>query len=161
MCAVETCSMRSGRDKGVCMFRFPKDPKLKKTWVIKCRRENYVVTKHSKVCEKHFEDSDFVVSRAFAASVGYDMNLRLQLKPDAVPTIIPEPKSKTSSSSKRKLPRISMAWEKRRRLEVKYFNLINGICCHCMSQTNIHLSVYVHCLFCTVHILCYGVCIYV
>jgi len=26
ICAVATCSMRSGRDKSVCVFRFPKDP---------------------------------------------------------------------------------------------------------------------------------------
>ena len=122
MCAVATCSTRSGRDKGVCMFRFPKDSKLKQTWFIKCRRKNYIVNEHSRVCEKHFDDSDFVVSRAFAASLGYNMNFRLQLKPDAVPVTIPEPKSKIPPSSKRKQPPKSMTWEKRRRLEVKYFS---------------------------------------
>jgi len=84
------------------MFTFPKDPKLRQTWIFKCRRENYSLTKHSKVCEKHFKDSDFVLSRASAAP-GYNMNFQLQLKPDAVPCIIPEPKCKAPSSSKRKL----------------------------------------------------------
>jgi len=32
------------------------------------------------VCEKHFEDSDFVASRAFAVFLGYDMKFQLQLK---------------------------------------------------------------------------------
>jgi len=86
------------------MFSFPKDHKLRQAWISKCRRENYILTKHSRVCEKHFEGSDFVLSRAFAASIGYSMNFQLQLKPDAVPSIILKPKSKTPSSSKSKLP---------------------------------------------------------
>jgi len=60
--------------------------------------------KHSRVSEKHINDSDCVLRRAFAAS-GYDKNFQLQLQPDAVSSIIPEPK-------KRKLQRRSTAWEK-------------------------------------------------
>jgi len=71
---------------------FPKDLKPRQAWIFKCRRENYNLTKHSRVCEKHFNDSDFVISRAFAASIGYNMNFQLQLQPDTVPSIIPRTK---------------------------------------------------------------------
>jgi len=87
--AVATCNMRSGRDKSDCMHAFPKDPKLRQAWIFKCQRENYNLTMHSRVCEKHFNDSDFVLSRAFAVSIGYKMNFQLQLQPDALPSIIP------------------------------------------------------------------------
>jgi len=92
---------------------------------------HYIVNEHARVSEKHFADSDFVVSRTFAASLEDNRNFMLQLKPDAVPTILPEPKSKTPSSSKRKLPRTSMALEKRRRLEVKHFSSVDDIRCGC------------------------------
>jgi len=93
VCAVATCSMSGGRDKSVCMFAFPKDPKLRQAWIFKCWKENYNLTKHSRVCEKRFNDSDFVLSRAFSASIGYNMNFQLQLQPDAVPSIIPRTKT--------------------------------------------------------------------
>jgi len=54
---------------------------LRQAWIFKCRRKNYNLTKHSRICEKHFNDSDFLLSRAFAASVGYSMNFQLQLHP--------------------------------------------------------------------------------
>jgi len=123
-CAVATCSTRSGQDEDVCMFRFPKDPKLKQTWFIKCRRENYIVNEHARVSKKYCR---FWFRRTFAASLGYNRTFRL-IKPDAVLTILPEPKSKTPSLTKRKLPRTSMALEKRRCLEVKYFTSVDDIC---------------------------------
>ena len=129
--SVATCTARSGRDKGICMFRFPKDPKLKQTWFIKRRRENYIVNEHARVSKKHFADSDFVVSGTFAASLGYNRSFRLQIKPGAVPMILPEPKIKIPSSSKRKLPRTLMALENRRRLEVKYFSSVDDMSCGC------------------------------
>jgi len=131
--------------------------KLKQTWFIKYRRENYIINEHARVSEKHFADSDFVVSRTFAASLGYNRKFRLQLKPDAVPTILPEPTSKTPSSSKRKLTRTSMALEKRRRFKVKYFSSIDYICCDCICkyETHTHLTFCVYCLFITVHPLHY------
>jgi len=39
-----------------------------------------IVNEHPMVCEKHFADSDFVASRAFAVFLGYDMKFQLQLK---------------------------------------------------------------------------------
>ena len=58
---------------------------------MKCRRKNHKPSQYAKVCEKHFIDSDFVKSRSFAASMGYTQKLRLQLKSDAVPSVIPKP----------------------------------------------------------------------
>ena len=82
MCAVAACSTTSGKDN-VAMFSFPKAPELRKGWIFKCRRKNYKPSKHAKICEYHFDDSDFVISRSFAASVGFNEKFNLQLKPDA------------------------------------------------------------------------------
>ena len=49
-----------------------------------------------------FVDSDFVMSRAFAASVGFTQKFLLRLKPDAIPTVIPESKLTSTPLRKKK-----------------------------------------------------------
>ena len=129
MCAVATCSTRSGRDN-VSMFHFPNDPKLRKAWVFKCRRKNYKPSKHARICEYHFADSDFVISRSFAASVGFKEKFNLQLKPDAIPSLIPEMKStSTPSRKKKKSPRKPKAVAKRIRIKVNKSKMVSaGLC---------------------------------
>ena len=115
ICAVATCDSRSGRDK-VTFFSFPNNKELSRIWTFKCKRKYYSPSEHAKICKKHFTDSDFVMSSSFAASVGFNGKLRLKLKPDAVPTNIPEPR--TVQVKKKKSPRKSKAIAKRRHLEV-------------------------------------------
>ena len=115
ICAVATCDSCSGRDK-VAFFSFPKNKELCCMWTFKCKRKYCSPSKHAKICEKHFTDSDFVTSSSFAASVGFNGKLRLKLKPDAVPIIIPEPK--TVQVKKKKSPQKSRAIAKHRHLEV-------------------------------------------
>ena len=134
MCAVATCSTRSGRDN-VAMFTFPKEPKLRKAWIFKCRRKNYKPSKHAKICEYHFVDSDFVLSRSFAVSVGFNEKFNLQLKPEAIPSLIPEPKStSTLLRKKKKSPRKSKAVAKRRRLKVNKSKIVSAGLCVCSTK---------------------------
>ena len=55
-------------------------------------KKNFISSQHSRVCEKHFVDTDFIMSCLFAESVGYTQRLLLQLKSHAVPTVIPDSK---------------------------------------------------------------------
>ena len=79
--------------------------------------------------EEHFDDSDFVISRSFAASVEFNEKFNLQLKPDAIPSLIPEPKSTCIPlRKKKKSPRKSKAVAKRRRLEVNNSQVVLLVC---------------------------------
>ena len=121
-CAVATCNVRSGRDKDVAFFGFPESPNLRKAWIWKCGRKGLKPSKHAKVCEAHFVDSDFIVSRSFADSLNFCQKLRLRLKPDAIPSIIAKPKKISKLLQKKnKSPRKSKALEKRQRLKVNVF----------------------------------------
>ena len=122
LCAVATCNVRSGRDKDVAFFGFPESPNLRKAWIWKCGRKGFKPSKHAKVCEAHFVDSDVIVSRSFADSLNFCQKLRLRLKPDAIPSIIPKPKKISKLLQKKnKSPRKPKALEKRQRLKVIVF----------------------------------------
>ncbi|KAK3107158.1 hypothetical protein FSP39_008328 [Pinctada imbricata] len=94
MCSAFNCNTRPGQ--GLAMFHYPKDPRLRKLWIEKLKRKNFSPSNHGKLCEKHFVETDFVVSREFAKSIGFDQK-KLRLKDDAVPSIfaLPEQQKKT------------------------------------------------------------------
>ena len=79
MCTAGTCNFRSGRDKKIAFFSFLKKLDLRRIWILKCQKKYFSPTTHSRVCEKHFFESDFVLSRSFAKSLGYEKTLRLHL----------------------------------------------------------------------------------
>ena len=59
-CVVYNCSTSSNVDKYVPFFSFPKDNARQKIWIHYCQRMNFVVTKHSRICGKHFSPIQFV-----------------------------------------------------------------------------------------------------
>ncbi|KAM9322935.1 uncharacterized protein KZ484_020994 isoform 1-T2 [Pholidichthys leucotaenia] len=64
---------------GKQLFRFPKDPVRKKKWVVNCRRD-LEPSLHSRLCEDHFEPSQFEeIARSAAGGK--------KLKPNAIPTL--------------------------------------------------------------------------
>lgn len=100
LCAAFGCNSRSDSDK-ISFFQFPKDEKLRKRWIDKLNRgatstKKFVPT-HHKLCAKHFEESEFVISVSFAESIGFSEKVRPRLKDDAVPTIFqyPQPGKRT------------------------------------------------------------------
>ncbi|KAI4873698.1 hypothetical protein NFI96_027449 [Prochilodus magdalenae] len=75
-CSVPLCSVSSRYNSVVSFHSFPEEETLRKKWLVKIRRENFTVTKHTKVCSTHFTESDFVVGTS-----------RRRLKKGSVPTV--------------------------------------------------------------------------
>ncbi|XP_072297064.1 uncharacterized protein [Eucyclogobius newberryi] len=76
-CSAPHCS--NSTSIGKQLFRFPKDPARKKKWVVNCRRD-FEPTPHSRLCEDHFERSQYEeIARSPAGGK--------KLKPNAIPTI--------------------------------------------------------------------------
>jgi len=48
-CTAVNCS--NTRKKGFRLFRFPRDPKRRKTWLQNCRRDKWQPTDSSELCE--------------------------------------------------------------------------------------------------------------
>ncbi|CAI6348378.1 unnamed protein product [Macrosiphum euphorbiae] len=62
-CCVEKCSSRGNRKANspgkLHFFGFPSDEVKKQMWVKAIKRENFVPTRYSKICSKHFTNNDF------------------------------------------------------------------------------------------------------
>lgn len=59
---------------------------VKKIWIHYCHRKDFIVTKHSRICGKHFSPNQYSRYPPRLAELGYP-NARAQLKEDAVPDI--------------------------------------------------------------------------
>ncbi|KAM9777908.1 zinc finger MYM-type protein 4-like [Neosynchiropus ocellatus] len=57
-CCVPQCTASSRFNSFLSFHKFPKDPELKKIWVIKTRRDTKPSTKHGRVCSLHFPSGD-------------------------------------------------------------------------------------------------------
>ncbi|XP_075743482.1 THAP domain-containing protein 2-like [Rhipicephalus microplus] len=72
-CCVPGC--RGNYDSGpkVRVFAFPKDEARKKSWIKAIPRKDFTPSIHSKVCELHFLEADFItkLSHFDAASGGH------------------------------------------------------------------------------------------
>ncbi|KAM3604426.1 uncharacterized protein V6R79_010940 [Siganus canaliculatus] len=76
-CSAPNCS--NSTTAGKQLFRFPKDPDRKKKWVSNSRRD-FEPTPHSRLCQDHFEESQFeAIARSSAGGK--------KLKPNAIPTL--------------------------------------------------------------------------
>ncbi|XP_039590497.1 52 kDa repressor of the inhibitor of the protein kinase [Polypterus senegalus] len=87
-CSAPNCS--NSTTIGKQLFRFPKDPVRMQKWVINCRRD-FLPTPCSRLCEDHFEESQFEeIARSPAGG--------RKLKPNAIPTLfdVPDPPSPIS-----------------------------------------------------------------
>ncbi|XP_064215744.1 THAP domain-containing protein 5 isoform X2 [Tribolium castaneum] len=74
-CCAYGCTQRATK-KGVTFHAFPRDPALRKKWVIAINRDNFVPTENSRICGKHFQDSDYIIQ------IG-----KKRLENDAVPSV--------------------------------------------------------------------------
>ena len=78
--------------KGVSLFKFPEDSKLKKAWtqqVQRTRNKWKGPSAYSAVCSEHFTENCFEVSSLVSKQMGLKMKQRL--KPDGIPTIFARP----------------------------------------------------------------------
>lgn len=106
-CVAAGCS-KTHRD-GVQLFLFPKDARLKQMWAAEVRktRDKWQPTKHSVLCNEHFEDFCFEKETSLSKAMGLG-KWKPRLKCDAVPTIFKKP------SLKRKIPAAEPEPKKRR-----------------------------------------------
>ncbi|CAN8020467.1 unnamed protein product [Ixodes persulcatus] len=83
-CCVPLCKQRGVRDASgnkVSLFAFPSDPAVRKKWIVAIKRDDdeyFRVTKYTKVCSGHFQQSDYL------PKVAGD---RRFLKKEAVPSV--------------------------------------------------------------------------
>lgn len=124
-CAALNCTVKSGQ--GISMYLFPNEPKLRREWTLKMKRDGFEPSQYSKICESHFEKSQFAVDHDVAAAVGFKAKTKMLIT-GAIPTIFDhtDPKSKSKhgkrvATADPDIPtpqRKSKALEKRKRIEV-------------------------------------------
>lgn len=78
-CVVYNCSTCSNVEKNVSFFGFPKDNACKKIWIHYCHRKDFIVTKHSRICGKHFSPNQYSRYPPRLAELGYP-NTRAQMQ---------------------------------------------------------------------------------
>ena len=114
-CIVFGCS--NTQKKGVNLFKFPADDKLRKAWTLQVQRTRDKwkgPTEYSAVCCEHFTEDCFEMSSVMSKKFGLKMKQRL--KPDAIPSIFRRP---TPAKEPKRL-RTSAAFEKRERARVSW-----------------------------------------
>ncbi|RZF35215.1 hypothetical protein LSTR_LSTR014009 [Laodelphax striatellus] len=88
-CVAPKCS--NNISKGYRLFRFPRDSARREIWIQNCRLDNWKPTSTSRLCEAHFESSEWEANR-----IDGGMNL----KPNAIPTIFNVPKTPKKKATK-------------------------------------------------------------
>ncbi|XP_030762468.1 52 kDa repressor of the inhibitor of the protein kinase-like isoform X2 [Sitophilus oryzae] len=92
-CSAINCSNRT--EKGYRLYRFPRNDKNRAKWVHNMRRGgNWQPSEAARLCEKHFEKTQFENKRADG---------KVKLRPNAVPTIfnLPNPPLNTECLKRR------------------------------------------------------------
>lgn len=75
------------------MFRIPKDPNLRKLWLLAIRRVNFTPSKTTVICEKHFTPEDYEVN----------VHGNEVLKKSAVPSVFDFPAHLKKESKQRRV----------------------------------------------------------
>ncbi len=77
-CAVAICRYRrnSSKDSKTLLHRFPRNPSLRKQWILKCFRKDQFNPKNARICSQHFLPTDYFL-------VGNST----KLKSNAIPSI--------------------------------------------------------------------------
>ena len=129
ICAAFGCDSRSGVSQ-VGFHKFPNendDAQRRKTWVDRLNRgetatRKFKPTPHSRLCSKHFEEDQFILSQRFATEIGYVHKVQRKLKDSAVPTIFSENKQ-NQQTEKRVRQSASTIQQKKLKLEVIYSSI--------------------------------------
>nr|CAI5861742.1 unnamed protein product [Callosobruchus analis] len=90
---VPGCNGNYSAAEVVHIFSFPSEEVLRKRWASAIHRDNFIATKNSRICERHFaQESILWISSYYDKSTGKTVTislLRPRLKADAVPTLLP------------------------------------------------------------------------
>ena len=87
---------------GFSLFQFPNNAELRKKWIEQVQRTRYMWNgpgseRSGVYCSPHFKKDYFETSCLLAQSMG--IKKKILLKPDAVPTIFPEPSPSQAAAS--------------------------------------------------------------
>ncbi|XP_035218648.1 THAP domain-containing protein 2-like, partial [Stegodyphus dumicola] len=92
-CCVPNCRGNYPNTEKVQMFSIPKSDSLRSKWLRAIHRQNFIPSNHSKVCEKHFVESDIERTvEHFDEKKGTSIKINLirpRLRKDAVPSQLP------------------------------------------------------------------------
>ena len=94
ICAVAVCP--SPKDSHIIYHSFPKNDLMKKTWVVKCKRDDSFNCRFATVCSNHFLPSDY--ERDLRNEL-LGIPQRKKLKQDAVPSQNLHPLQKIEQAS--------------------------------------------------------------
>ncbi|KAF2893260.1 hypothetical protein ILUMI_12916 [Ignelater luminosus] len=97
-CTAANCTNHSRQ--GFRLFIFPRDPKRRAIWIQNCNRENWVPPKNARLCERHFDPSQFESRRADG---------KHKLKPNAIPTLFDLKDHRLQTSTANKINLINIA----------------------------------------------------
>ena len=78
-CSVSGCQNGQGTN-GITLHEFPKDPRLRFSWIAYLKRGSFEPSKSSVVCSIHFEKEDFEIGEKSMKN-----RVRTKLKKHAVP----------------------------------------------------------------------------
>ncbi|XP_041845312.1 uncharacterized protein LOC121642613 [Melanotaenia boesemani] len=78
-CCVPLCTSSAKYNSTVSFHTFPSDDQLRKRWVVNIRRENFIISHHTRVCSRHFTAQD--------VKEPTEEGRRRRLKPGAVPVL--------------------------------------------------------------------------
>ncbi|GLH07485.1 THAP domain-containing protein 9 [Gryllus bimaculatus] len=92
-CAAYNCTSRQEKGSGISFHGFPRDPELRKRWIIATKRKDFVPSKYTRLCSKHFEESAFQLR----PNASYPL-----LNRDAVPSVFDFPEHVGASPKKKK-----------------------------------------------------------
>ncbi|KAH1021992.1 hypothetical protein HUJ04_011468 [Dendroctonus ponderosae] len=91
-CCVPGCKSNYTGEEYTTVFHFPRDDQRKQQWLRNIHRENFIPSKFSVVCSKHFEET-FIIREARAERKdGSQLVLardRMRLTANALPSIFP------------------------------------------------------------------------
>lgn len=128
-CAANGCINNASKNSTCTLHRFPLgNADLLKLWMHRLSRENFVPTQHSRLCSRHFKDSDFRTDisdknfRRMKRRVGDRVTrLRRKLKSGAVPSIFTEsPPCSSTALPGRRMTERATASARRERLNANF-----------------------------------------
>jgi len=80
-CSAFGCTNRNDGPSKVQVFKFPKNPKIRKLWIARCRRQDFEPNQGSVLCEVHFSLTDFYYTKTKDGQLG-----QRRIKKDALPS---------------------------------------------------------------------------
>ncbi|CAL1292875.1 unnamed protein product [Larinioides sclopetarius] len=81
-CVVPLCKSNYNKNgHNIKVYSFSAETELRRKWILAIKRDNFTPTKYSKVCQLHFNESDFLTtSKAVDPKTGNGLEVPLKIK---------------------------------------------------------------------------------